>query len=294
MHLGVAPRQNLVPALRDRDPVGKFARLGTDRFVVGDFGALQLVFPTHEAPVDIELQARTWFAFDAPILRHLDRVFLQPQGKLLDDFGGEIQNLRVLPALLKVLRPQVVEQEGPRHVAPAWLFRVGIDQHRVRVRNRQNHQLLLIHRIVRHVALRHPAEAVTPLGDVLHHLRVDRLRFARILDLPDQVGPELRALFVRSAAGRIHFHRALVLPHVVDELVGVLVQLVEHEAGAFLRFAEFLFALVPRVAGHVPHVGVPFLADLFPVAKSVFEVLADLLEKGFVLAAYLGHVFFNL
>jgi hypothetical protein len=227
---------------------------------------------------------------ELPISRYLQAHGADPGRRELHHFALEAANLRIGPTFQERFFRVRIEQIGVPHVGPIRLFRVGIEQQRIDVRNRADGELLfgaVFGAILcpedprAHGALDHRVE-----GDLVSGLRV---RF--VLDVADHS----RAFFGRLIGGAVSpgrdFDRALVLAHVAHGLRGVLPQLVVGNAGAVGGFAIAALFLGPGAIREDSHVLVGFVPDIFPFSEVVVELVSDLFEERLVIQrAHLGQI----
>ncbi len=214
----------------------------------------------------------------APQLGDHHAVRLQPvdgerfvrEGEVLDRGAGILAFEFPLPHRLVV--------EAPAHVGAVGPQREGIGRQLVGIHDRLDAELLL-EALVADVLGFDAHRRVAALDRVLGHHGVGLLRVARVLDVADLPLDEQRRGVGRAVAFGTRFDAALVAAQIVDDLIGVLPEFVEHQDRPAGVFALFAVRGIPRIAVDGAHVLGALGADVAPFIGIGGEGFAELFEE---------------
>ncbi len=190
----------------------------------------------------------------------------------------EVDRLRLRIVGLEVGPAHFVEHKTAHRVGSIELFIVRVKNHRIRIRDPADVQLLL-EAAALHVARANAGISVGALCCALERGGVGRLGPRVVFDFADDVAEQLRALVVRSAALGGDFDGPLVLPRLVDERVQVLIQLVERQTRPVRVHARLAFLGIPGIAGHIAHVRPGFPANRLLLLSVVGVRFADFFQE---------------
>src|SRR5204862_8259049 len=126
-----------------------------------------------------------------------------------------------------------------------------------------------------------PQEPVVALNGVFRQRRIRLRGVALVFDFADFALAELGRQVVGAGAFRRDHDPALVTAEVVDDLVRVLAELIERQAGPPGVVSRLPILRIPRSARDAAHISRAFLPDVLPVCRgcelAIFPRLEDVL-----------------